>query len=344
MGLIYVPAIVCVANYFEKKRSTAMGLAVCGSGFGTFILAPVTEMLVVEYQWQGAMLILGGVLLNIVVCGIIFRPLEVQDNEAIKKKSNDRDDILQYNADEQHLLASNKISDQTLTPNTMISLTPTPSASVNTPKIPDIKVVLDGDLDEQNAKVLLIEKGTAIPAQTVSLTTNEKNNEFDFGPGGIQRMASSQMMHPKEDDSSCKIANMVKSDGALHKVTITDQQNEGNTSHVRQRKQSHLLAPLTRKDIFYSGSLQNIPQFKSNPEIYKSIVVSTSAIHKLDKFEDRQQLQTTEKKGLMKEFSQTLKDMMSPQLLKNPVFLLFAISNFFTSIGFNMPFIFLPDR
>lgn len=34
-GLIYLPAIVSVTMYFEKYRSLATGIAVCGSGFGT---------------------------------------------------------------------------------------------------------------------------------------------------------------------------------------------------------------------------------------------------------------------------------------------------------------------
>lgn len=75
-GLIYLPAIVCVAQYFKKRRSFATGLAVCGSGFGTFILAPLIEMLVHRFSWQGAMLILAGVILNVTVCGVIFRPLK----------------------------------------------------------------------------------------------------------------------------------------------------------------------------------------------------------------------------------------------------------------------------
>jgi len=36
--------------------------------------------------------------------------------------------------------------------------------------------------------------------------------------------------------------------------------------------------------------------------------------------------------------------MVDINLLMNPVFLLFAISNFLTSIGFNAPLVFLPDR
>lgn len=36
-GLIYLPAIVSVTMYFEKYRSLATGIAVCGSGFGTYV-------------------------------------------------------------------------------------------------------------------------------------------------------------------------------------------------------------------------------------------------------------------------------------------------------------------
>ena len=43
-GLIYLPAIVSVSIYFEKKRAFATGIAVCGSGLGTFIFAPLTKV------------------------------------------------------------------------------------------------------------------------------------------------------------------------------------------------------------------------------------------------------------------------------------------------------------
>ena len=46
--------------YFEKKRAIATGLAVCGSGIGTFIFAPLCNYLVEEYTWKGATLILAG--------------------------------------------------------------------------------------------------------------------------------------------------------------------------------------------------------------------------------------------------------------------------------------------
>lgn len=75
LGLIYLPAIVSVTIWFEKYRSLATGIAVCGSGFGTFIFAPLTELLVTSYSWRGAMLIIAGIVLNCIIFGAMFRPV-----------------------------------------------------------------------------------------------------------------------------------------------------------------------------------------------------------------------------------------------------------------------------
>ena len=66
-GLIYLPAVVCVGYYFETKRSLATGIAVCGSGFGTFAFAPLATMLLDNFDWRGANLILAGLILNCAV-------------------------------------------------------------------------------------------------------------------------------------------------------------------------------------------------------------------------------------------------------------------------------------
>ena len=76
LALCYVTAIVIVAYYFDKKRSLATGLSVCGSGIGTFLFAPLTTFLVTEYGWRGTTLILSGVFLNMAVCGALMRDLE----------------------------------------------------------------------------------------------------------------------------------------------------------------------------------------------------------------------------------------------------------------------------
>jgi len=75
--MAYLPAIVAVSFYFEQRRSLATGIAVCGSGIGTFIFAPLTNALLEEYSWKGTVLIEAGILLNCILCGMVFRPLNV---------------------------------------------------------------------------------------------------------------------------------------------------------------------------------------------------------------------------------------------------------------------------
>jgi len=50
------------------------GIAAAGSGIGTFVFAPLTEWLIDRYMWRGTLIITAGILLNIVVCGALFRP------------------------------------------------------------------------------------------------------------------------------------------------------------------------------------------------------------------------------------------------------------------------------
>ena len=45
LSVCYVSAVVIVAYYFERRRSLATGISVCGTGAGTFIFPPLVELL-----------------------------------------------------------------------------------------------------------------------------------------------------------------------------------------------------------------------------------------------------------------------------------------------------------
>ncbi|CAD5112603.1 DgyrCDS1816 [Dimorphilus gyrociliatus] len=83
--LIYAPAVVIMSKYFSTRRSIANGISSCGSGFGVFVLPLLMEFLHEEYGYFGAVLILGGIELNNVCCGMLYRPLE-QPVEAQTKR------------------------------------------------------------------------------------------------------------------------------------------------------------------------------------------------------------------------------------------------------------------
>ncbi|XP_029975028.1 monocarboxylate transporter 5 [Salarias fasciatus] len=76
-ALLYQAFSVVTALYFRKRLATAYAIGRSGMGL-TFALAPFTQLLLDQYAWQGAMLILGGLMLNLVASGMLLRPINVK--------------------------------------------------------------------------------------------------------------------------------------------------------------------------------------------------------------------------------------------------------------------------
>ncbi|XP_077438200.1 monocarboxylate transporter 12-B-like isoform X2 [Vanacampus margaritifer] len=88
-ALSYTPSIAMVGRYFSKRKALAYGIAQSGSGIGTFILAPVVQVLIDHYSWRGAMLVLGGFVSNLCVCGALMRPVvEPSEKQRVFHESN----------------------------------------------------------------------------------------------------------------------------------------------------------------------------------------------------------------------------------------------------------------
>lgn len=76
-ALLYQSFSVVTAMYFRKRLATAYAIGRSGMGL-TFALAPFTQLLLDQYAWQGALLILGGLMLNLVASGMLLRPIKVK--------------------------------------------------------------------------------------------------------------------------------------------------------------------------------------------------------------------------------------------------------------------------
>ncbi|XP_071126387.1 monocarboxylate transporter 12-like isoform X2 [Mytilus edulis] len=92
-GGIFLSTLVCVGHHFEKRRSFAMGISLSGSGVGIFVLAPVVRILIEEFGWRGTLLIEAGFILNIIVCGAFFRPMQKQSGRKTKKSETKEEAI-----------------------------------------------------------------------------------------------------------------------------------------------------------------------------------------------------------------------------------------------------------
>nr|XP_057914578.1 monocarboxylate transporter 12-like isoform X2 [Doryrhamphus excisus]XP_057914579.1 monocarboxylate transporter 12-like isoform X2 [Doryrhamphus excisus] len=91
-ALSYTPPIAMVGRYFNEKKAMAYGIALSGTGIGTFILAPVAQLLIDQYSWRGAMLVLGAFVSNLCVCGALMRPVPSTPGQRTGESNVDKGD------------------------------------------------------------------------------------------------------------------------------------------------------------------------------------------------------------------------------------------------------------
>ncbi|KAL4006089.1 hypothetical protein ACER0C_005802 [Sarotherodon galilaeus] len=75
-ALTWTPTVTMLGYYFEKRRPVANALSSSGECILTFVLTPLFQLLIDSFSWRGALLILGGLQLNLCVCGMLLRPLK----------------------------------------------------------------------------------------------------------------------------------------------------------------------------------------------------------------------------------------------------------------------------
>ncbi|KFQ18193.1 Monocarboxylate transporter 14, partial [Merops nubicus] len=91
-GMVYLPAVVMVGQYFQKRRALAQGLSTTGTGFGAFLMTALLKYLCIEFGWRNTMFIQGAICLNLCVCGTLMRPLShkgVSEKYVLRSNSED---------------------------------------------------------------------------------------------------------------------------------------------------------------------------------------------------------------------------------------------------------------
>ncbi|EEC03702.1 monocarboxylate transporter, putative, partial [Ixodes scapularis] len=73
-GILFSCTIVCINEYFDKRRGFALGLNLAGATMASFVFPKILEFVLLEYGLKGTLLLLGGMLLNIPAISLLFRP------------------------------------------------------------------------------------------------------------------------------------------------------------------------------------------------------------------------------------------------------------------------------
>lgn len=75
VSMMTVSSMVIVHQYFDKRRAIAAAIAVTGFSLGSLISGPVVQLLLDKYAWRGTIIIIGGIFLQAILFGSLFRPL-----------------------------------------------------------------------------------------------------------------------------------------------------------------------------------------------------------------------------------------------------------------------------
>ena len=105
-----------------------------------------------------------------------------------------------------------------------------------------------------------------------------------------------------------------------------------STERIARAEATEETVVVGRKDSLYQGSLHNIPLYNEDTDEYHRQMITTSDT-----------AAEVAKTAPNKSFFAQIAEQIDLKLLKDPAFALFAVSNFLTSLGFNVPYNFAND-
>ena len=87
LGISFLSAIVQCNEYFEKRRSIAIGIAMCGSSLSILIMGPCSNYILDWYGWRAV--VWSYVLFNLIcfALGLLLKPLSPNPKEEIKENN-----------------------------------------------------------------------------------------------------------------------------------------------------------------------------------------------------------------------------------------------------------------
>ena len=86
-GFLYLPSLVIVGLWFEKKRGVATGITVAGSGVGMFVLPPLCTLMIDHWGWRFSMYGLAAMVFLCAPLAMLYRPVPPNFRNGQSKKA-----------------------------------------------------------------------------------------------------------------------------------------------------------------------------------------------------------------------------------------------------------------
>ncbi|CAH1723244.1 unnamed protein product [Chironomus riparius] len=354
LSLCYVAAVVIVAYYFDKKRSFATGISVCGSGIGTFLFPPLIQYLITHYGWRGCTVLLAGILLNMCVCGALMRDLEWTSHRARQKRKHQKQ--LKENGNSSY--DSFSITNSTNTggpgfegpndngvdtsmieafaqedPHLFSSLVNLPTFVKNGEKIPF--GVLEQLAKNRNFHDVLLHN---YPHLLTTRSLSASDQITTSNDPAINMIVSPTTMTMASNHQNKKHRHTIQIGES--ETDVADKWLRHHEHHHHHQHHRHVMDILKdlrihRHSLTYRGAMLNINKYRlrasSCPDIYRNSMTTIAS----DTTSTAQQMFT--------EFKKLFKDILDFSYFLDSQFLLFAISNFILYTWYDVVYVYLPD-
>eukprot|EP00095_Tigriopus_kingsejongensis_P006332 maker-scaffold411_size179879-snap-gene-0.35 protein:Tk06332 transcript:maker-scaffold411_size179879-snap-gene-0.35-mRNA-1 annotation:"monocarboxylate transporter 4-like isoform x1" len=344
LGLVYLPSVVNCGYYFETKRALATGMSVCGSGIGCFAFAPLTNWLLQEYGWKGTNLIFAGLCLNCCVFGAFMRPLEVV---IICPKIQRKENLSLQLPD-----GSKSACRRNIILNEEIDLNPRLEETFNMKLsyMADDPILDEEQREEQDTLRELsknasqrISKWDAARRRTISDTANQEFDNPTLRSGNVQF-----------------IRRNVSTPG-LRRLSAIGTQGGSETS---RRKSIAIVRPISRKDIFYGGSITSLATLAYGTSATFELNKYRSSVVSVPRGTDRLKLQRDSiianhldirdgisdcnsslllDNGSANVMLNVVREMFDLKLLRDKTFVFLCLSNILGFFALYVPFVYLPN-
>ena len=166
------------------------------------------------------------------------------------------------------------------------------------------------------------------------------NAHHELGPVGEAEEVEENESGTLLEQNEAKAIITAAATGRRHTVSGRRPGTDSQTNSRRGSKHD-VSRPLYRDDIFFSGSLAKLPQYRSQTSI--GYHLSVTHIPTRQDIEEEEN-QDSKCKICPEAVRRTLSTMLDVSLLKDYSFILLICSGFFTMMGFFVPFMYISDR
>ena len=315
LAMIYLPSMVMVGYYFEQRRSLATGIAYSGAGIGMLVMAPVAEALVASFDWRNALMLLAAFPLQGLVLGALMRPLEAS---AVPDVDEHCESSIEKWMDNVVPSVCNKV--ETL-PNTCeghggdqylnrVDSQKTQSLLLLSEEHGQAKM----DTRPQYAGSLKPFTQSCVELPSDRLHHNKITVNYATPLNWNHHMFYSHTRHQQSRFISCE--------------QLAQLPDEFFAQIDMHKLQAEILKPLARRDIFYSGSIAQLPEYHKQPDM-RSYIASVTMIPN----EDMQKPACAACPCVSRSTLMTLDEMLQCRLLIHPLFLIICLASIFIQLG-----------